>query len=281
MTRSERFLAVAVTLTLAVGVVVAAQPSFAQQPAAASSATTSRVITAGPGAGHRAAPRAELPLIESRAETVLPAAVPDPGPLAAVPDGEVASPRHEILIADAPDGDAIGLLPTTSIAGAPTAVPVIASRSGWLLVLLPSRPANSTGWIRQSEVTTAQSTWSVEVSIRQRTLTVTHDGDVAGVFSVAVGAAKTPTPVTRTFVAALESESGGERSVLGPWVLALAAHSPVLATFDGGPGTIGIHGWPADPSVFGNAVSNGCVRAPSAAFDLLTQIPLGSPVVIS
>ena len=47
-----------------------------------------------------------------------------------------------------------------------------------------------------------------------------------------------------------------------------------------GPGTVGLHGWP-DPAVFGHAVSNGCVRVPSAALRALSRTPLGSPVMIT
>jgi len=57
-------------------------------------------------------------------------------------------------------------------------------------------------------------------------------------------------------------------------------HSNTLTTFGGGPGTVGLHGWP-DPAVFGHAVSHGCVRVPTAALRTLSQVPLGSPVMIT
>ena len=58
------------------------------------------------------------------------------------------------------------------------------------------------------------------------------------------------------------------------------SHSNALSTFGGGPGTVGLHGWP-NPSVFGHAVSNGCVRVPAAALHLLSGIPLGTLVLIT
>jgi lipoprotein-anchoring transpeptidase ErfK/SrfK len=64
-----------------------------------------------------------------------------------------------------------------------------------------------------------------------------------------------------------------------PLILPLGAHSASLDTFGGGPGTVALHGWP-DPSVFGHAVTHGCVRVPSAALRVLSQIPLGSLVLI-
>jgi lipoprotein-anchoring transpeptidase ErfK/SrfK len=42
---------------------------------------------------------------------------------------------------------------------------------------------------------------------------------------------------------------------------------------------VALHGWP-DDSVFGNAVSHGCVRVPDDALEQLTQVPLGTLVLI-
>ena len=277
---SERAIALAVGGVLAGAFVALAQPDAGASGHVPTGAAGPRTVTTGPGAGRTAARAAVLPLVESRAETVLPAAVPDPGPADQLPDGTVATPRAPAVLTVSPDGEAVGVLPLTTIGGAPTTVPVLAARDGWLQVLLPSRPAGSSAWVRATDVTTAHSRWAVSVSIGERTMTLLHDGTPTGVWRVAVGAPGTPTPATRTFVAALLRESPAERPVLGDYVVALGAHSPVLATFDGGPGTIGLHGWPADPGVFGTAVSNGCVRMPSDAVAALTQVPLGSPVVL-
>ncbi len=60
----------------------------------------------------------------------------------------------------------------------------------------------------------------------------------------------------------------------------LGFHSNTLTTFGGGPGTVGLHGWPK-PSVFGRAVSHGCVRVPTTGLHVLSRVPLGSLVVIT
>jgi lipoprotein-anchoring transpeptidase ErfK/SrfK len=65
-----------------------------------------------------------------------------------------------------------------------------------------------------------------------------------------------------------------------PLILPLGLHSNTLDTFGGGPGTVGLHGWP-DPAVFGHAVSHGCVRVPADALRVLSRVPLGSPVMIT
>jgi lipoprotein-anchoring transpeptidase ErfK/SrfK len=62
-------------------------------------------------------------------------------------------------------------------------------------------------------------------------------------------------------------------------ILPLGAHSPTLDSFGGGPGTVAIHTWPT-PDVFGAATSDGCVRVPKDALDQITDVPLGTLVMI-
>jgi lipoprotein-anchoring transpeptidase ErfK/SrfK len=64
-----------------------------------------------------------------------------------------------------------------------------------------------------------------------------------------------------------------------PVILPLGSHSDTLDTYGGGPGTVAIHGWP-DPSVFGAAASHGCIRVPADALERMTQVPLGTLVLV-
>ena len=64
-----------------------------------------------------------------------------------------------------------------------------------------------------------------------------------------------------------------------PIILPLGSHSDTLDSYGGGPGTVALHGWP-DESVFGTAASHGCIRVPAEALDLLTQVPLGTLVIV-
>ena len=86
-----------------------------------------------------------------------------------------------------------------------------------------------------------------------------------------------PDTAGRTFLLALLAPP---RPTYSPLILPLGLHSNALSTFGGGPGTVGLHGWP-DPSAFGHAVSNGCVRVPAAALHLLSSVPLGTLVLIT
>lgn len=86
---------------------------------------------------------------------------------------------------------------------------------------------------------------------------------------VVVGAPGTPTPL------GLFSIVGAWRSpptaFLGSWILPLTAHSNALREFEGGDGTVGIHGRGGasllDP--LGSALSHGCIRLENSSIDWL------------
>lgn len=192
--------------------------------------------------------------------------------------GTVAHPNRTVTVYAKPDGAALAELPSEQVGG-PTWVPVVETAPGWQRVLLPSRPNRSTGWIRTGDgaVRTARSSYLIEVWTTARRLMLSRAGKPVGNWPVAVGAPNTPTPVGRTFV--LASLAPADRSP-SPLVLPLGTHSETLENFGGGPGTVAFHGWP-DSSVFGSAVTHGCVRVPSAALRALSRVPLGTVVVIN
>jgi lipoprotein-anchoring transpeptidase ErfK/SrfK len=113
--------------------------------------------------------------------------------------------------------------------------------------------------------------WSIDVSLATRTLTVLRAGRVARRFPVVIGAPATPTPT------GLFSIIGAWRSrpnaFLGSWILPLTAHSNTLREFDGGDGTVGIHGRGGTSLVdpLGSARSHGCVRLTNVAIEWLVH----------
>jgi lipoprotein-anchoring transpeptidase ErfK/SrfK len=207
---------------------------------------------------------------------ITPAAPPDPAPFA--PEtGIVLHPAATQVLYARPGGPPVAALPATEI-GSPTWVPVVQTQPGWDLVLLPARPNRSTGWIYLggAGLQTAYTPYKVQISLATRRLTVLDGGHSLGSWTVADGAAGTPTPTGRTFLLA---SLAPRQPTYSPLILPLGAHSNTLTTYGGGPGTVGLHGWP-DPAVFGHAVSHGCVRVPAAALRVLSRIPLGSSVMI-
>ena len=187
-----------------------------------------------------------------------PAAPPDPDPFA--PEtGTVLHPEATRVVYVRPGGPPVAALPATQL-GSPTWVPVVQSQPGWDRVLLPARPNRSTGWIYLGGggLQIAYSPYQVQINLATRRLTILDDGHSLGSWTVADGAASTPTPTGRTFLLA---SLAPRQPTYSPLILPLGAHSDTLATYGGGPGTVALHGWP-DPDVFGHAVSHGCVRVP-------------------
>ncbi len=204
-------------------------------------------------------------------------AVPDPDPGAGT-NGIVLRIKQEVTVHDAPRGTPVARLPATQFES-PTWVPIVEERGDWARVLLPSRPNGSTGWVRigvSAPVSKARTPYVVEVDIDARRLVVRKSGREVGTWTVGVGAPGTRTPRGRTFILANIRETVTDFS---PIVLPLGVHSATLTTYGGGPGTVALHGWP-DPSVFGTASSDGCVRVPKGALRLLRSLPLGTLVLL-
>jgi lipoprotein-anchoring transpeptidase ErfK/SrfK len=262
--------------------------------AAAMAAITAVLAAALPGPGAPGKPRAEQmvqpPLPVAPAERgKLPLATTYTSVLAAPVDsapwadtgGLVIHPRLPQILYAGPGKQPVAVLPPTQLGG-PTWVPVVQVGAGWYRVLLPSRPNGATGWIYSASAAASQldvrhSAYLVRISVGERTLSLYKDGGQLGLWTVAVGAAPTPTPTGRTFLLASLSPP---HPTYSPLILPLGFHSNTLTTYGGGPGTVGIHGWPS-PSVFGQAVSHGCVRIPTDGLQAMSQVPLGTLVLIT
>jgi lipoprotein-anchoring transpeptidase ErfK/SrfK len=194
----------------------------------------------------------------------------------------VARPTADTEVFTAPDAAGpVRVLPARTEFGSPLALMVVDDRvPGWLEVLLPARPNQSTGWIRADGVEVRRTTIAVRVDLAARRLVVSDAGNIVLETPVAVGAPGTPTP-TGTFFVVDELATGSTSSSYGPFAFGLSAHSEVLTEFAGGDGQVGIHGT-NDPSSIGNPVSNGCVRVPNeVAVRLNELLGLGTPVVVA
>jgi hypothetical protein len=221
-----------------------------------------------------AAQMARLPIATTFRELLLAPLDPDPF---SPETGIVLHPTAPRVVYARPGGPPVAALPTTELSS-PTWVPVVRSQPGWDRILLPTRPNRSTGWIYLGGggVQAAYSAYRVEIDLASYRLTVFEAGRRLGSWTVAVGARGTPTPTGRTFLLASLSP---DHPTYSPLILPLGLHSNTLNSYGGGPGTVGLHGWP-DPAVFGHGVSHGCVRVPAAALRVLSRVPLGSDVMI-
>ncbi|KRA29405.1 MULTISPECIES: L,D-transpeptidase [unclassified Nocardioides] len=209
----------------------------------------------------------------SSTKTTIKAAPKDPRPKG-IPKGTVVHPKRVVALYDAPDGKPFAKIGPRQFGD--TWLPVITRNRDWVQVMLPSKPNNSTGWLRSSELAEAHSRFLIQVHLRTRTLEFFEDNELVNSWSVAIGADATPTPTGRTFVL---GQIVDEKQPFSPVILPLGSHSATLDSYGGGPGTVALHGW-TDPSVFGKAISHGCVRVPDAALALLRTVPIGTPVIV-
>jgi lipoprotein-anchoring transpeptidase ErfK/SrfK len=141
----------------------------------------------------------------------------------------------------------------------------------WLRVRLPRRPNHASGWIDAAEAGIQRTPWRIDVDRRRRTLVVYRAGVRVRSMPVVVGKPGTPTPVG--LFAVTWAIRWRPHAFLGSWVLELTAHSNVLQRYDGGDGTVAIHGRGGaslrDP--LGTARSHGCVRLANAAIEWLVR----------
>lgn len=189
--------------------------------------------------------------------------------------GRVVHPTKLTPVFDAPGGEPIAKVHKKEFGD--VWLPVISEESGWLKVMLPSRPNRSTGWIQDDGLRTATTPYLIRVHTGSRTVELLRDGESVGAWPAAVGKPGTPTPVGRTFVLGQFTDSS--RPDLST-VIPLGTHSETHTTYGGGPGTVAFHGWTTDTSVFGQAISEGCVRLPEEALEVLRTVPLGTTVLI-
>ncbi len=90
---------------------------------------------------------------------------------------------------------------------------------------------------------------------------------------VVVGKPSTPTP--EGLFSIIGAWPSAPNAFLGSWILPLTAHSDVLQQFDGGDGTVGIHGrgrrrvcsiHSVQP-----ALASGCIRVDNSSIDWLVR----------
>lgn len=163
--------------------------------------------------------------------------------------------------------------------GAPRVFLVRARKRRWVRVYLPTRPNGSSGWVRARSVRLLRNPYRMRVDLRTRRLLVWRRKRILLYQRIGVGRAATPTPRGRYFVVSL-IRPRDTRGVYGPYVFTLSAFSPVLLSFGGGPGQVGIHGT-NDPRGLGHRVSHGCIRVANPTIRRLARLlPLGTPVTI-
>ena len=150
----------------------------------------------------------------------------------------------------------------------------------WLRIQLPIWPNGQAGWVAASDVRLAETTERLVVDLSARRLVRLSAGRAVARIPVAIGSAGTPTPPGRYFVWA-KVDTDRPAGPYGDFILGLSGFSDTIEPWAEWPGQprLAIHGTD-DPSDAGHAVSKGCVRVLNALLKHLTDLPLGTPVII-
>lgn len=157
-----------------------------------------------------------------------------------------------------------------------------ADGSLWLRVRLPIRPNGASGWVPADETELSPTPYRIEILTRERIVRFLEAGRVVRTFRAVVGAPQWPTP-RGLFAVSERVPQPNPKAFFGPWALHLTAFSNALMRFDGGPGTVAIHGRGGasllDP--LGSARSHGCIRINNRAIDYIEARAIeGTPVQI-
>ena len=233
------------------------------------------LLTSGGDVSTKAAPaptRARPPVTTAVTTT------PQPPPLRAA-----ATKGTDIPVFAAPDAGAapVDTLSTQTSYLLPRTLLAFDQQQDWLHVYLPTRPNNSTGWVKTSDVSVSQTPldWQVQVDLANHQATLLHDGQVDFTTTVAIGSPEDPTPTGTFFITDPIDLRNRPGTGYGAYALGLSGHSDVLTSFEGGDGQIALHGTDNSSDV-GQSISHGCVRFTNDDILRLSSLPLGTPVFI-
>jgi lipoprotein-anchoring transpeptidase ErfK/SrfK len=236
----------------------------------------------GDGDGRAAGPDVAASLPAAGGSTAR-AAAPTAAPVAASPFRAAATRGGDIPVFSNPDagaGPAMTLSPVTEYLH-PRTLLAFEEQPDWLRVYLPTRPNNSTGWVRSTDVDVSPPLeWKIRVSLADRRLILLRNDAVEFETGVAIGTDQYPTPAGTFYITDPIDLHDTPNLGYGVFALGLSGHSDVLTEFLGGDGQIAIHGT-NNPGDIGLAVSHGCVRVTNDAIERLSTLPLGTPVEIA
>ncbi|WP_344612658.1 L,D-transpeptidase [Dactylosporangium salmoneum] len=247
-------------------------------PSVAATAPPSPVVTSAAPSAVVSSPAPPAPglttITYTQAATGFPA---DPDQASTVPLTEALQLDAKAPVYDAPGGTARAYL-TPKISGVDLIMPIVSRQDGWVAVLLPSMN-RSVGWLPPGGWHTAPLRDQIVVHRGAFTLTWLRDGVAQQTWTVTVGAPATQTPLGRTFV--LGRSAQPSKVYAGLDVLALGAVPDDKKAVASGlaDAHTGIHAWYRNE--FGYRKSNGCVRMPPAAQQvLLANVSPGTSVVV-
>jgi lipoprotein-anchoring transpeptidase ErfK/SrfK len=160
---------------------------------------------------------------------------------------------------------------------APLVFLVLGGTEGWVKVMLPVRPNESTGWVPASDLNLQNDDYAIVVSLSAHALGVYRDRVQVARYPVAVGASYAPTPAGNFFVTEI-LKAPNPNGAYGAYAFGLSDFSNTYSEFEGGPGQIAIHGT-NQPWVIGSNASHGCIRVRDDV-DLYLESVLGPGSIV-
>lgn len=185
----------------------------------------------------------------------------------------------------------VATMPQLSFTGQPTVVvPVATAPGGWSEVLTPSRNAEpsqsgghaasqTAGWVRSGDLVLAAALpQHIRVNVSTHTLEIveTTSGKVDQTFPVGTGKTGTDSPLGLTY---LEARFTDARQAAGQPINLTAAHSAIDDhPYGSDEGLIALH---YEPNHAAAGISHGCVRLSQSGSDAVSQLPVGTPILIT
>jgi hypothetical protein len=192
----------------------------------------------------------------------------------------VATTHGDIPSFAAPGDQQTGTVPS-EWQGAPSTLPVIASRPGWYEVRLAQRPNGSTAWVLAQDVTLASTPFRIVIDLASTHLTLLSSNHRVFSTPIGIGTSHYPTPTGHYFVALLAQPP---TPAYGAFVMVTSDHSDTITDWErSGDAIIAIHGPLGGDRLIGTrgaAISHGCIRLHEADLLRLRDVPVGSPVDI-
>ena len=180
----------------------------------------------------------------------------------------------------APGGAQSGTVPA-EWQGAPSILPVIASKPGWYEVRLAQRPNESTAWVLAQDVSVATTPYRIVIDLASTHLTLWQNDRPVFSTPVGIGTPQYPTPTGQYFVALFAAPPSPG---YGAFVIVTSAHSDTITDWErSGDAIIAIHGPLGSDQEIGTggaAISHGCIRLHEPDLLRLRDVPAGSPVDI-
>lgn len=149
--------------------------------------------------------------------------------------------------------------------------------SVWVLVRLPMRPNNRTGWVPRGSLGDYEIVRD-QLVIKRRSFRATlyRRGRKVWSAAIGVGQARWPTPKGKFYVRDRLIPTN-KNSVYGVFAFGLSAYSAQLTDWPGG-GMVGIHGT-NQPGLIPGRISHGCIRVRNAKIAKLKRMmSVGTPV---